>query len=741
LNLTQRRLTSLGDLKWEVLRVDKKTGQPTGNPFPGRVPGDILSDLLANGMIEDPYRGRNSDKCKWVNNYDWLYRARFEGRCPPGERRFLRFMGVDYESWFRLGGRVIGSHEGMFSRAVFEITALLEDLNELEVLLVGQADSIEEKLSFGNPVTRTERVRIKKLKAQYSYGWDFAPALKGAGIWDDAFLHATSGPIAIDDLWIAPDVNGLVNIVIYLTSRASGSGAIRWRLEPAEENGPAIEGEVETEYVTGPQRFPITVLVEKPALWNPWEMGAPYLYKFSAEAVGDGDVSDSISDTFGFRSIGYEANPGAPSGCDPWTVVVNGRRMFMRGINWVPLDSLLGRITAERYESALRSIREMGANVIRVWGGGLREKRAFYDLCDKIGLLVWQEFPLACAFFNHYPRSQRFRKTLFNEVGDIIRQLRNHPCVMLWSSGNEVHLRRNRAVLDIIHRQVESLDGTRRFHPISPSRGDAHNWVVWHGKGNLEDYLEEKSPVISEFGLQAVPNRETVEWMFGPEGAWPPDKKTWTHHNIQFDKMNKYASRAPQDGSLSSYIEATQRMQAHVLKTAVERWRRLKFRHSGVGIWQFNEPWPCICWSVVDYFGRPKQAYAALKMAMAPLMVAAYHPLKEWRQGQQVPFDIAVVNDLHQDFGDLIAMVKIGSKNKLQAKIKVRANSVAVAEDLSISLDSSPPWVIHLTLLDPEGNELAQNEHDLMIFDPQRASPYTRYIFRLMWKWMTKERP
>lgn len=734
----ERQLTSLGDLKWNALRVDKKTGQPTGNPFPGRVPGDVLSDLLANGMIEDPYRGRNSEKCRWVSNFDWLYRARFEGRCPPGERRFLRFMGVDYEAWFRLGGRVIGSHEGMFSRVVFEITSLMEDINELEVLLVGQKDSIQEKIQTGYPIALNERIRLKTLKAQYSYGWDFSPALKGAGIWDDVFLHAT-GPVAIDDLWISPDVNGIVNAELYLTSRAAGKGEIEWRVEPMDSDGPVLEGTAEADYIAGPQRFPITMRIDKPMLWDPWEMGAPRRYRFTAEAVFDGDFSDSISDTFGFRSIGYEANPGAPPGCDPWTVVVNGRRLFMRGANWAPMDSMLGRITTERYQSALQSFKSMGANVIRVWGGGLREKKAFYNLCDEIGLLVWQEFPLACAVFHRYPRSQRFRKLLFNEVGDIVRQLRNHPSLMLWCGGNEVHLRRNRAIFDIIHRQVDTLDGSRRFHPISPSRGDAHNWVVWHGKGNLEDYLEEKNPVISEFGLQAVPDRETVEWMFGPEKAWPPDKKTWVHHNIQFDKMNKYANCVPQDGSLESFIDATQRMQAHVLKTAVERWRRMKFRHSGVGIWQFNEPWPCIGWGVVDYFGRPKRSYHALKMAMAPLMVAAYHPLKEWRQGQMAPFDLAVVNDLHQEFGDVIAIVKLGRKEKLQVKMKVRANSVSVAEDLKISLDSSPPWVINISLVGADGKELATNEHDLMIFDPNRANVLSRKMFKLSWRWMTKD--
>lgn len=729
-----RRVKSLGELEWELVRVDKKSGKPIGNPIPAKVPGDIISDLLHNGMVEDPYKGLNSLKCKWVNDYDWLYRTRFEGRCLPGERRFLRFMGVDYEAWFRLNGNLLGSHEGMFSRVVFETTALMEDENELEVLLVGQKNKLAEKLTFVNTIGATEGIRTKTLKAQYSYGWDFAPSLKNAGIWDDVFLHE-SGPAVIDDLWIIPSQGVVVHTEVHLNSRISGKGFLNWRIEPLNHESATMEGREDIEFVSGPQRIPLTVKLDNPKLWNPWDMGEQNLYRMQVTVIVEGDESDTITDTFGFRTIGYENAIDSAPEHHPWTVVINGKRLFTRGINWVPMDSLLARLTPERYWNLLSKAKEMGANLIRVWGGGLREKRIFYDICDELGLLVWQEFPLSCAFAHRYPRTIKFKKLVFNEVGDIVRQLRNHPSLMLWCGGNEFNLKRNREIVEIITKQVGLLDGTRRFHPVSPSYGDSHNWIVWHGKGNLEDYLDDESPLISEFGLQAVPVRETVEYMFG-ENCWLPNKKVWEHHNINFPKMNKYASRIEQDGSLDSYIEATQQIQAFILKTAIERWRRLKFRKSGFGVWQFNEPWPSVSWSIIDYFGRPKKAYFALKNSMAPLMTAIYHPLRPWRKGDKVPFDVAVVNDLHEDFGECFASVFLGEKEVIKVGLKIRPNSVTAAEDLSLILDISPPWILKVVLTDFSGKPLARNEHNLMIYDPRRASALTRTFFKLMWKWM-----
>ena len=736
----ERRLVSLeGD--WEVTRIDKQSGQPLGNPFPGKVPGDVISDLVRNGMLEDPYRDTNSDKCLWVSDYDWLCRKKTKGACGPLERKFLRFFGVDYEAWFRLNGRVLGAHEGMFGRVIFEVTSHLEEENEIEVLLVGRGNTWREKNRFINPILRSAKARMKTMKAQYSFGWDFAPQLKGAGIWDDVYLHST-GPVVIDDLWIKPDISsGAVEANVFFSSRASGDGEIAWRVETVNHDAPSCEGVEQVQYTAGPQRVTINVKVTDPKMWDSWDLGAQNLYRMTVEARFGGEPSDALSDNFGFRSVGFESNPNAPKGSAPWTAVINGRRLFLRGVNWVPMDSLLGRLENDRYRKLLTMAREMGANFIRVWGGGLREKKIFYDICDELGLLVWQEFPFACAFLDRYPRTSNYLKLAARECADIVRQLRNHPSLFLWCGGNELNIRRNEALIDTVRQQVETHDGTRRFHPVSPYAGDSHNWVVWHGKGNLVDYLDDSAPLVSEFGLQAIPGVTTVETMLSERRRWPPDRKAWEHHNLQWGKMLKYADCVLGEDSLEGFINASQRIQAHVLKTAVERWRRMKFAKGGFGIWQLNDCWPAVSWSMIDYFGRPKLAYHALKMSMAPLAVALFHPQGEWFHGDKVPYDIVVINDYHRPFHGLTAKVFLGDKEVDTARFEVRPNSVTAAEDRKVKLDIEPPWILKVALLDSQGVELARNEHDLEIYDPDRASIFSRWFANAMWKWMTKEPP
>ncbi len=737
MNVMERRLESLGG-EWEVVRIDKRSGQPAGNPFTGTVPGDLISDLVRNGMLDDPYLDVNSEKCLWINDYDWVYRKRFSGGCPALERKFLRFAGVDYEAWIRLNGHVLGAHEGMFGRIVFEITSHMEEENEVEVLLVGRANTWRERIKGLNPILRSGKARMKTLKAQYSFGWDFAPALKGAGIWDEVHIHST-GPVAIDDIWIRPDLtSGSVDTEIFLSSRASGDGELAWRVEPVGHEAPGCEGVKTISFAAGPQSVGLKFDVPDAQAWESWDLGDQNLYRLSVEVRYGSEPSDEASDTFGFRNIGFESNPRAPEGSAPWTLVINGRRLFLRGVNWIPMDSLLARLDEKRYRKLLTMARDMGANLIRVWGGGLREKKIFYDLCDELGLLVWQEFPFACAIIEHYPRSGHYLKLVARECADIIRQLRNHPSLFLWCGGNELHAKKNEALIDTVRHQVETHDTERRFHPVSPALGDSHNWVVWHGKGNPEDYLEDKAPMISEFGLQAVPVGETVEAMLSEKFRWPPDKKAWKHHNIDWGKMLKYVRNVPAPNSLEEFIEATQRMQAHILKTSIERWRRMKFTKGGFAIWQLNDPWPAVTWSLVDYFGRPKLSYHALKMSMAPLAVAIFYPLRRWRYGDKVPYDIAVINDYHRSFHGLTARVFLGDREVDSARFEIRPNSVAAAEDRRVELDCDPPRVLRITLSDAQGAELAKNEHDLEVFDPVRAPFLARWFSAAMWRWMTK---
>ena len=230
-------------------------------------------------------------------------------------------------------------------------------------------------------------------------------------------------------------------------------------------------------------------------------------------------------------------------------------------------DALPGRLRRRDYESAIGMTKEAGINLLHVWGGGLREKRAFYDLCDGQGIMVWQEFPLACLLLGHLPHSARFRNLLREEGRSIVRQLRNHPSLALWCGGNEFSYRRNRRLIDCLHEVVSAEDGTRPFRRASPGRGDTHNWLVWHGKAPIPDYRNDRSQFSSEFGLQSIPHASSLSRFLTTENLFPPND-VWCHHCAQLEKLERYAGPAS-SSTLQEWTKATQRGQANGLQVAI----------------------------------------------------------------------------------------------------------------------------------------------------------------------------
>ncbi len=295
-------------------------------------------------------------------------------------------------------------------------------------------------------------------------------------------------------------------------------------------------------------------------LWNPWDRGAPNLYEIefvtlaphasagvaSAEGAKQSpssseiasshktllamtdQVLDSLTETFGIRS--FELAHTATSR-EPWQFIVNGQSEFLRGANWVPLDAIPGRLTRVDYAARLQQARDANINFLRVWGGGLREKRAFYDLCDELGILVWQEFPFAGAVLDRFPRNDAHLQFVRNECGEIVRALRNHPSLVVWCGGNELSVTGNRAIVETLREVVATHDNTRPFKPASPYRDESHNWRVWHRFANLRDYRKDATPFLSEFGLQSLPNLESLK-KFLPDDA-PPAMLEYHHAAVE----------------------------------------------------------------------------------------------------------------------------------------------------------------------------------------------------------------
>lgn len=433
---------------------------------------------------------------------------------------------------------------------------------------------------------------------------------------------------------------------------------------------------------------------------------------------------DAITTRFGVRRIEMQQTDQG----HPWRLGVNGTPLFLRGVNWVPLDALAGRARPERYAALLGQARDAGVNFVRVWGGGGRERQAFYDLCDELGLLVWQEFPIACVFLDHLPRQPAYLALLRQEAVGMVQTLRNHPGLFLWCGGNEWSPARHRRIVRVLADAVATGDGARPFTPASPGPGDAHNWLVWHGRAPLAAYRAEQASLVSEFGLQAAPDAASLRQFLAAAELWPPGAG-WQRHNAELAKLARYArwfEDAGGDDPLDRFVQASQRAQSAGLQVLIEHVRRRRGATGGLAVWQWNEPWPSICWSVVDYFGQPKLALQVMQRSMQPLLVSLDYPLAAYRPGDLLEGTLWVVNDGLQAWSGCWLRVSLEGEGKgreerkegialLELPCAAPAQAANPVGKLALRL---PAGFSHLRLELRRGNGLlAHNVYDLRFHD------------------------
>ncbi|MEW5961840.1 MAG: glycoside hydrolase family 2 TIM barrel-domain containing protein, partial [Chloroflexota bacterium] len=524
---------------------------------------NVRTDLLALGRIPDPFWGEGYRDSRWVEDVDWWYRRRLQlDSLAPDRRAFLIFDGIDYLSAVFVNGQELARHEGMFSRQVLELTEAMQPGRPVEVAvrLWGSRALPKRQLNWRQRLWQKIAAplygswagvypdRSATLKCQMSFGWDFAPPIRTMGIWDDVSL-VFSGPVSIIEAGAVgyplltpgdqpPAIRGHpthapAELTLHLTLDADRPRPVELmaQIEPANFTGSSPASlHFYLDLPAGCSTRRLTGRLADVALWQPWDRGEPRLYHVHLTLIGStGEVLDRLSLRIGFRSVGLHN----------WQFCLNGQPEFIRGLNWVPVDSFPGRLRREDYARLLTQARQSRANLLRVWGGGLREKRAFYELCDELGLLVWQEFPLACMFLGSYPQTAAYLSWVEAECRSIVRQLQPHPSVIVWCGGNEFSQRRNRPLISTLTAVAQQEDGTRPFIPVSPSfthGRDAHNWHIWHGLAPIQDYQAETARFLSEFGLQALPHLETLT------AALPDPTTAWDTHHADLPKLLRYSS-------------------------------------------------------------------------------------------------------------------------------------------------------------------------------------------------------
>ncbi len=730
------------------------------------MPGNVRSDLMAAGRIPDLFYGTANRESQEVDDWDWWYGKEVALTLEEGERAFLVFEGIDYISMVYFDGLELGRHEGMFSRQVYEITDRVPGNSErsslvpgtrsdhlIAVRIWGSASLPRPKLSpwqrlwarLAEALPRTHPVfpdRIATLKCQMSFGWDFAPRARTMGLWDDVYVVVTRS-VFIEEMFVRyggpGDGDAPVSLSLELdVDRAQTVKAvILVRGKNFEQEAQRFDFELSLE--EGHQAVEMEFAIQEPRFWEPWDRGRPDLYLVEVQlfpAAATSPLLDALSTTIGLRTVERVPNSNAPAGAEPWTFVLNGRREFIRGANWVPADVLPGRVRQEDYAALIDLAKKAHVNMLRVWGGGLREKRAFYDLCDQAGIMVWQEFPFACVFLGLLPRGPAFLNLARQECGAIVRRLRNHPSLVLWCGGNEYSARRNGPLVETLRAVVAHEDGTRPFQPTSPGQNDSHNWRIWHGRANIRDYRNDLAQFASEFGLQSAPHPASLREFIPPDHLWPP-AEVWRYHCAQLDKLERYArpllEQTDRSNDLSRYcpqelvdfVEATQQAQALGLQVAIEHFRRRKYEAGGTLLWQFNEPWPAICWSVIDYYRRPKLAYERLKDLYNPLLVSLDYPLVRYRAGDLFHARVWAINDLLDSFESCQLSIRMDGQEIFSQPISLPPDSCRLVAEVGHILTGDGGYV-EVQLFDTASTRpggindrlLSSNQYDLSCYDP-----------------------
>jgi beta-mannosidase len=721
--------------------------------LPATVPGNVRADLMAAGRLPALFFGQNNERAAWVNDCVWWYKKEFPRPRQEYKRLFLELRGVDYLSQVYLNGRKLGENEGMFTRQLYDVSSIIRANNTLSVRIMGS--SFLRKRSRGGWQRAWEKVgtrlqsgealypdRTATLKCQMSFGWDFAPDIRTMGVWDEVNLIAT-GNVSIGRVDVRPSVyreldSAKMQVRLYLNSLVAAPLTIQVQLRPANFEGVTHSFSFNAFVKKGIEVIERNVMLKNPVLWYPWDKGSPNLYEMNISLHVDGVQTDSMSGLVGLRDIQMQRNPSSSDGDFDWTFVVNGDRTFIRGANWVPVDSLMGRVRQEDYVELIRMAKEAHVNMFRVWGGGLREKRYFYELCSREGILVWQEFPFACVFLGRFPADETFLKLAEKEVASIVKSVAHHPCVALYCGGNEFSPSRNAKLISRVSATVREIDPTRPFIPSSPSRGDTHNWLIWHGFGNIRDYRDDTSRFASEFGLQAVPSEDSLKRFLPERALWPPGPE-WEYHKADLSKLERYVGPPSDFSRVEDYVETSQRMQAFALQTAIEHFRRRKYDCSGAIFWQFNEPWPAISWSVIDYYRKPKLAYHRLKEVFSPVLVSLKYELTKHEAGEVLPIEGWIINDFPHALENCMVDVFMEDEGRQIMRLgfdvgTIPPDSCQTCFEFGLKLPNRPRRLLR-TALRSGDRILNTNTYDLDMWDPGEATPANR-LYDRAGKWV-----
>jgi beta-mannosidase len=603
------------------------------------VPGCVHTDLLANKLIEDPFYRDNEKKQQWIDKKDWEYQTSFKIAPQTLERENVElvFEGLDTYAQVYLNEQLVLSADNMFRTWRIDAKQKLKaGDNTLRIVFrspVNEILPVMAKLNYQLPAPNDQGEKTSPFtrKAPYHYGWDWGPRFVTSGIWRPVSLEAWN-QARINDIQVvvksitptAADVTANVEV------EASSASTAMISFENLTDK--LVHGKQQVDLKPGINRITFNFFVTHPKLWWPNGLGEQPLYTFRARSLVNGQITDEKSTRTGLRTL--ELRQQRDDAGQSFMFVVNGIPVFAKGGNWIPADSFPTRIPKDKYRFLLKSVRDSNMNMLRVWGGGIYEADEFYELCDEMGILVWQDFMFACSM---YPATQEFLDSVRAEAIDNVKRLRNHPSIVLWAGNNEVETAwlnwgwrktlpgsvwddYKKIFHGVLQEVTAQFDPSRPYWPSSPHggldddpdslrSGDVHFWRVWHAAEPFSDYEKQTPRFMSEYGFQSFPNIETVKayTIESDRDIESPIMLAHQRHPRGNQLVREYMLRDyAQPKDFESFLYVSQVLQAEGIRIGAEHLRRIMPHNMGSLYWQINDCWPVASWSSIDYFGRWK---------------------------------------------------------------------------------------------------------------------------------------
>lgn len=626
--------------------------------LPATIPGVVQTDLMSHGLLDDPYIGLNEADAQWVGLSDWQYRTEFTLGDDITDKRQIEmiFEGLDTFAEVKVNGVSVLVADNQFRTWRVDVKDALKKgknlveinfespiekmrpfMDELEYVLPGSYDSM-----FGDePLKRNSSAYVRK--AGYQYGWDWGPRLVAIGIWKPVKIEAYDDA-RVEDFYVAQkhlddDVAAIEGQFEVWSDKIQKADLAITVTSP---DGDVQQKHVKVDLFPGMNNVSVPAQILKPKRWYPVGYGKPEMYDVEGKVKVGGDVVATLKKSLGLRTTEIRRTH------DQWgrsfEIIVNGTPIFMKGANAIPYDLFPSRVTREQQEDILQSAADANMNMIRYWGGGVYQADYTYEVADRLGLMVWQDFMFGGAIT---PYDEAFRESTRLEAIDQVKRLRQHPSIVIWGGNNEVQTdwqnwgaaKRFNETLPLkeydrlLTGMIRLFDQVLRaavndYSPGVPywagsptsdydsdadmdTDGDRHYWTVWGGKAPVEEFLNVTPRFMSEYGLQAFPVMETIE-TFAKEKDMEPETAVMRSHQ-KYDKGNGNKrlmlyinNNYGEPVAFEDFVYLSQLMQAEGIELAALHHRVSRPQTMGSLYWQLNDVWPGASWSSIDYYGRWK---------------------------------------------------------------------------------------------------------------------------------------